>query len=74
MTLVEIEDKETYFNENYCGPEKTPKLTEKRRCIHCNQIITVGDYKVEFSQGREWIVCPNAPSCNGTIIDWFPVR
>ena len=74
MTFVEIEDKEAYFKEHYFFKNSIPELTEKRTCMHCRQEFTIGDYKVEFSQGREWIVCPNAPRCDGNMKDWFPLR
>jgi hypothetical protein len=68
-----IKDKQAYLTENYLFDE-IPKLTDKKLCIHCNEEITVGDFKVYIDgQGNEYICCPNAPDCNGTIIDWFPV-
>jgi len=73
MTEVKIKDKQKYLNENYLFAD-TPKLTDKRECIHCGNIITVGDFKVFRDElGDEYIYCPNAPDCNGTIIDWFPI-
>jgi hypothetical protein len=49
-----------------------PSLTDKKRCIHCDSIITVGDFKVFLDdEGDEYICCPNAPKCDGTVIDWF---
>lgn len=53
------------------------KFNEKRHCIHCGKLIEVKDYKVEqvYLEGEKCflIVCPNAPSCDGTIIDWVSV-
>lgn len=72
MKEVLIKDKEQYLKEHYPF-ENPPKLTEKQRCIHCDQVFTVGDYKVFIEEGEEYIYCPNAPECDGTIIDWFPV-
>ena len=47
-------------------------MTDKKLCIHCDSIITVGDYKVFMDKGGdELIYCPNAPECDGTVIDWF---
>ncbi len=45
MTEIKIEDKQKYLNENYPFAEP-PELTEKKNCIHCGEIITVGDFKV----------------------------
>jgi len=69
MEEVFIENKQKYLDENYPFDEKL-KLTDKARCIHCDNIITVGDYKVFKIEWEEYICCPNAPKCNGTIIDW----
>lgn len=75
MKFLELKDKKAYFIENYPF-EHTPNLDDKRRCIHCGEIIRVGDFKVElqfssFTGGQEeYIVCPNAPKCDGTVIDW----
>lgn len=74
MKEVIIKDKEKYLKENYPF-EDIPKMTDKRRCIHCNKIIVVGDYKVIKNENNvEFICCPNAPECNGTLIDWIPVE
>ncbi len=62
--------KQTYLEDNYPF-EDIPKLTDKMKCIHCGNIIIVGDFKVfKDDDGDEFICCPNAPDCDGTIIDW----
>lgn len=72
MKELNIKDKQAYLNENYPFVD-VPKLTDKKECIHCGEIITVGDYKVyKVESGFEYICCPNAPECNGTLIDWLP--
>lgn len=74
MTELRIDDKQKYLYENYPFADP-PKLTDKKECIHCGDIISVGDFKVfkdEF--GDEYICCPNAPDCDGTVIDWMPVN
>lgn len=72
MEEVFVEDKQKFLNEEYPFPD-APKLTDKFRCLHCGEIITVGDYKIFKEQGDDvlYICCPNAPECNGTIIDWI---
>lgn len=73
MKEIFIEDKQKYFDEHYPF-EGTPRLADKRRCIHCDQIITVGEFKVfRDKKGDEFICCPNATECDGTLIDWFPI-
>lgn len=70
---VIIKDKQKYLDEKYPLGE-IPKLTDKKCCIHCGNIITVGDYKVFIDDlDSELIFCPNAPKCDGTVIDWLPV-
>lgn len=70
---VIVKDKQKYLNEEYPFEDK-PKLSDKRRCLHCDGVFTVGDYKVFKIEWDEYICCPNAPSCNGTIIDWVPAE
>jgi hypothetical protein len=74
MTEIKIEDKQSYLNENFPF-EDIPKLTDQKYCIHCGDIITVGDFKVYKDVFEdEYIYCPNAPECDGTIIDWMPIK
>lgn len=73
MIEIKITEKQKYLDENYPF-NGTPKLTDKRYCLHCEEIITVGDYKIfkdEFND--EYICCPNAPDCDGTVIDWISI-
>lgn len=70
MQFKEIHNKEHYLKRNYPFAD-VPKLDDVRYCLHCQKEIVVGDYKVEVSDGEEYIVCPNAPECDGTIIDWM---
>ncbi|MDD2205059.1 MAG: hypothetical protein PHU62_07340 [Bacteroidales bacterium] len=69
MPEIKIKDKQQYLEDNYPFIP-IPKLTDKMICIHCDSEIVVGDYKVfTNSKGMEFICCPNAPECNGTVID-----
>lgn len=71
MKELLIVDKRKYLGENYPFDD-IPKLTDQKRCIHCDGIITVKNYKVFVDEdGEEYICCPNAPECNGTVIDWI---
>lgn len=70
MKFKEIKDKEDYLKKHYIFGD-VPKLTDKKRCIHCDKDFIVGDYKVEISNDEEYIVCPNAPICDGTLLDWI---
>jgi hypothetical protein len=66
---VKIKNKQKYLDDNYPFGNP-PKLTDKLRCLHCGSIISVGDYKVFKTGWEEFICCPNAPECDGTVIDW----
>ncbi len=73
MKEIEIKDKQKYLDENYIF-EDIPEVSDRKRCLHCGEIIVVGNYKVYANeQGDEYIYCPNAPACDGTIIDWMDV-
>lgn len=73
MEELIIRNKQKYLDDNYPF-ENVPKITDKKCCIHCDTIFTVGDYKVfKDKKGDEYICCPNAPNCNGTVIDWFEI-
>lgn len=74
MEELIINDKLTYLKENYPFVD-TPKLTDRKRCIHCDSVFVVEDFKVYKNKtGDEFICCPNAPECNGTVIDWFDLE
>jgi hypothetical protein len=68
-----IVDKSAYLKDNYPF-YPIPSLTAKRLCIHCDKVIVVGEFKVLVGKNQfEYICCPNAPECNGTVIDWIKV-
>ena len=73
MKEIIIKDKQKYLQDNYPF-EGVPKLTDKKHCIHCDNDIVVGDYKVFLEDGEEFIYCPNAPECDGTVIDWMDIE
>ena len=74
MKEIIIKNKQQYLNDNYPFVD-IPKLTDKKLCIHCDNIITVGDFKVfRNGNGTELIYCPKAPDCNGTLIDWIDLK
>lgn len=75
MIELSIDNKQKYFNENYPFANP-PKLSEKRECLHCGNVITIGDFKVFKDEllDAEFICCPNAPDCDGTVMDWMPLN
>ena len=54
MKEIIIKDKQNYLNENYPFTN-IPDLSEKQKCIHCDSIIVVGDYKV-FKDNFDFVV------------------
>jgi hypothetical protein len=68
-----IEDKKAYLRHNYPF-SPIPKLQDHKECIHCGESILVNDFKVIIEEGVEYIVCPNHPKCDGTVIDWIDSR
>ena len=73
MQEVIIKAKAKYLKETYPFSD-VPKLSDRKHCIHCDQDIIVGDFKVfKDKSGQELIYCPNAPECDGTPLDWFSV-
>lgn len=65
MQPLTIPDKLTYLQENYPFTN-IPALTDKKCCIHCDSVITVGDFKVYKDEtGFEYICC--SVCCN--VID-----
>ncbi|AYL96696.1 hypothetical protein [Mucilaginibacter celer] len=73
MIEIEVKAKGTYLKEHYPF-EDVPKLSDKKLCIHCDKVFTVKDFKVfKDETGFEYICCPNALECDGTVIDWFSV-
>jgi hypothetical protein len=73
MNEIIIKDKQRYLLEHYPFKE-VPELADRKHCIHCDRDIIVGNYKVFLDNGEEYICCPNAPECNGTVIDWMELH
>ena len=74
MEEVLVNDKEKFLKEHYPFGDP-PELTDKFRCLHCGEVITVGEYKIFKEPGDDflYICCPNTPECNGTVIDWIDI-
>jgi hypothetical protein len=75
MKVIKITDKKDYLEKHYPF-EEVPELNDKKRCIHCDSEFFVKDFKVciDENESFEYICCPNAPECDGTVIDWFRVE
>jgi hypothetical protein len=70
-TFIEIpqEERKEFFEKHNFFPDMN--YDSKRCCIHCNEIITVSEYKIELLNDMKYICCPNAPSCTGTLLDFM---
>lgn len=67
MKELKIHDKQKYLEENYPFQE-VPELADRKRCIHCDSNIIVGNYKVFVDEfGDEFMSCPNAPQLKPRI-------
>ncbi|MBS9522387.1 hypothetical protein KI659_00005 [Litoribacter alkaliphilus] len=74
MKEIEVKDKQQYLRKNHPFGRKLG-LEERKKCIHCDLVFLAGDYKVfKDRNGDEYICCPNAPECEGTVIDWVDVE
>lgn len=49
-----------------------PSLNEEMFDLHEGKLFRVGDYRVIWEDGRNWLVSPYYPSSGGTVIDWMP--
>ena len=69
-----IKAKKIYLS-NRSPFKEIDNLTDKKICSHCGKEIVVGDYKILIRKDEDdlndLIACPNAPECDGFIIDWF---
>lgn len=74
MSYIEVKPDDREYILNRFNPFKDYKLTDVRYCFHCEQNITVGNYKLELLDGQYYVCCPNAPKCSGTIIHWHAER
>ncbi|WP_143960317.1 hypothetical protein [Litoribacter populi] len=73
MKEIEVQNKQQYLKKNHPFGEII-KLEDKKKCIHCELVFLAGEYKVlKDRNGEEYICCPNAPECEGTVIDWINV-
>jgi len=70
MVFKQIKDKESYLKKNY--PFATvPNLKDTFFCVHCEKCFEVSKYKVVVENGKEYIVCPDAPECDGSVLDFI---
>ena len=69
QTFFKIKAKKVYLDNK--NPFAPLQLTDKKTCMHCDKDFVVGDYQILIEGNKDYIVCPNTPECDGTIIDWM---
>jgi hypothetical protein len=52
--------------------EDVPSLDEERFDLHEGRKFKVGDFRVTWENGRNFLVSPYYPSSGGSVIDWMP--
>ena len=50
-----------------------PSLDEERFDLNEGKRFRVGDFRVTWEDGQNYLVSPYYPSSGGTVIDWVPV-
>ena len=49
-----------------------PSLDEERFDLHEGKNFRVGDFRVTWEGGQNFLVSPYYPSSGGSVIDWMP--
>jgi hypothetical protein len=74
--FIEVSDKRKYFEENGIYDYSHLGLKDVYeelvvQCVHCDDVYHIKEFKVIEKDGNEFIVCRNAPKCNGDAMDMF---
>ena len=68
-----IKDKQKYL-EQYSPVDGHTNLENKRKCMQCESVFLIKDYKVVAGPEIDYICCPYYPYCDGDILDWAPTE
>lgn len=52
--------------------DPVPALDEERFDLHEGKNFRVGDFRVTWEDGQNFLVSPYYPSSGGSVIDWMP--
>lgn len=52
--------------------DPVPGLDEERLDLHEGKKLRVGDFRVTWEDGQNFLVSPYYPSSGGSVIDWMP--
>lgn len=66
------EDKKAEVLEQLYIFEPVPALDEERFDLHEGKKFRVGDFRVTWEDGQNFLVSPYYPSSGGSVIDWMP--
>lgn len=64
-----IKNKKEYI-EKYSPIKGCENLEDKRKCVVCESIFKIKNYKVVAGPEIDYISCPYYPNCDGDILDW----
>jgi len=53
--------------------DSVPSLQEERFDLHEGKKFRVGDFRVTWEDGQNFLVSPYYPKSGGSVIDWMPV-
>jgi hypothetical protein len=70
--IIPEEKKLEVLNQLYIF-DPVPSLDEEVFDLHEGKNFRVGEFRVTWERGRNWLVSPYYPSSGGTVIDWMPV-
>lgn len=70
------DDEKGFYLRHHCIRLNIPNMEDEMICLQCNSLFKVKDFKVVITtcdccnEYMEYIVCPNAPDCEGDMLDW----
>ena len=75
-TEISVKNKMNYLESYSPFADSVKEFNDKVECIHCGNKFVLNEFKVvrEMAYGKEYIVCKHYPECDGSIIDFVPVK
>ena len=67
--IIPDEDRELVLEQLYPF-SPIPKLTDVVYDLHADKTFVVGDFRVTWEHGMNYLVSPYYPESGGTVIDW----
>ncbi len=68
--IIPEEDKEIVLEQLYPF-SPIPKLTDVMYDLHADKTFVVGEFRVTWEHGMNYLVSPYYPESGGTVIDWM---